>query len=147
MKQKEAYDKGRKEPTYKEGDKVWARVHEPVTFGPKREGPYIILDKITKLNYRLGEIGKAKLRRHPIVNVKHIARYRAKTEEAEELTVDKVISHRETRRGPRFKVRWADGETTEEPLDSFVDVLSDGRKRWNKQLKTYAKKNGIRIQT
>ena len=145
LKQKEAYDKKKKEPKYKEGERVWLRVHEPVTFGPKREGPFVILEKILEVNYQIGEIGKTKLQRHPVVNVKHIANYNAEVEEEAEAKVEKVLSHRKTRRGFYFKVKWADGENTEIPMDNFVDVLEGGEKRWNEELKAYARQNGIRL--
>ena len=43
------------------------------------------------------------------------------------------------------KVKWADGDITEIPMDNFVDVLEGGEKRWNEELKVYARHNGIRL--
>ena len=81
-----------------------------------------------------------------MVNVKHIARYTAKIKAEDETMVEKVISHKLTRRGYRFKVKWGDGDTTEVPMDNFVDVTDGGEKRWNEQLKEYARTHGIPLQ-
>jgi hypothetical protein len=144
MKQKERYDKGRKEPKYKEGDKVWIKVNDAGLFDKKRRGPYVILEKISDLNYRIGEIGKEKLNKFSnVVNVKQIATYTPEVEDGEEWKVKKVLEHKEYRRkGLRFVIEWDTGEITEEPVDVFVDIV-DGKRIWNEKVLKYAKKHNV----
>ena len=146
MKQKERYDRGRKQPKYEEGDKVWLKVNDAGLFDKKRRGPYVILEKLTDLNYRIGEIGKEKYTKFSnVVNVKQMAEYTPEVEDGEEWKVKKVIEHKEYRRkGLWFVVEWATGEITEEPVDVFVDIV-DGKKIWNEKVLKYAKRHKVNL--
>jgi hypothetical protein len=143
LRTKEIFDKGRKEVDLKDGDKVWLRIHEPESLGPKKEGPFVIIEKMSDLNYKIGELGKAKLNnRHNVVNVKHLEPYKARYEDEAEWKVEKILGHRKLRNGYRFKTKWVDGSVTDEKMDNFVDIV-EGRKIWNAKLSAYARKNGI----
>jgi hypothetical protein len=143
LKAKEIFDKGRKEIAFRDGDKVWLRIHEPESLGPKKDGPFVILEKVSDVAYKVGELGKAKLNnRHNVVNVKHLEPYKAKYEDEEEYKVEAILNHRQLRNGYRFKVKWVGGAVTEEKMDNFVDIVK-GRRVWNAKLSAYARKNGI----
>src|SRR3954447_21719904 len=106
-KQKERYDKGRKRSTFKKKDKVWLIVQEPQSLGERREGPFEIVEKISELNYRIAEIGKAKMNnKHDVVNIKNIEHYNGEVEE-QEWQVRRILSHREHDGGLHFMVEWA----------------------------------------
>jgi hypothetical protein len=147
--QKEIYDRSHKKTIYKKGDRVWIKLHDVATFGARRDGPFEIVEKLDDLNYRVGEIGKAKLNnKHPIFHVNNMDRYEPEIDEDEEgaeYHVKEVVNHRKSNGELEFEVKWSTGETTWEPIEYLIDVDESGKRTVNKQLKKYAQEKRVRL--
>ena len=125
---KKKYDKTHEEKTFKVGDLVWWREHEPAsTLAPKRTGPFKVVEALSNVNYRLEEVvGQTSMgRRHPVAHVQHIEAYTVEYVPTPEQAVDKIIRHRLGKKsGQRIKylAKWSDGTKTWEPKENFIDL-------------------------
>lgn len=121
---KEQYDKGRKESDLQVGDKVWLRNTEKAnSLDPERIGPFEVAAKKGKLTVKVKEVdGGPRLgRRHPIINVKNVARFDSEMAKPVEVEVERIEDHKGKARNRLYKVVWKDGDVTWEPLRNLVD--------------------------
>jgi hypothetical protein len=120
------YDEGRHEPDFKVGDLVWLADHERAsTADPQRLGPFKVKALKGPLDLELEEVdGGPRLgRRHPIVNVRHVAHFDVDAWPGQQSwDVDKVLDHKGRGSARRYLVKWSNGEETWEPIRSLVDV-------------------------
>jgi hypothetical protein len=153
LKQKERYDKGRVEANFKVGEKVYLKDHKAGFLEKKKIGPFVIVRKVSDLNYEIAECGKAELNnRHPIINVRNLESYElqgAEDEEEYEVQVKEVLAHRKGKgKGKKgeleFHIRWADGSETWEPMANLFDI-EEGQRIYNRKLNAYAKEKQIRL--
>ena len=84
LRQKRAYDRNSAMRTFKVGEWVWV-YHLPSDkqkFGQGWKGPFLVVDKIGDLNYRVNKLSRNKLSRKVTLHVDHIKRYEGETPES-----------------------------------------------------------------
>src|SRR5690606_6357160 len=135
LKQKERYDKNRAKIKFEVGQQVWLRDHYKKPLGPKKIGPFEIVEKKSDLSYKIkGVAGGPRLgKRYDVVNARDLKEYKS----AEEV-VKRVMDHRSQGDDMVFKIEWADGSKTWEPFANLFDITKNGRVIYNKELVNYA---------
>ena len=101
-------------------------------------GPFEVVERRgdLNLNVELKEVeGGPRLgRRHPIVNVKNVAKYEAREiPKKVEHEIERIEEHGGRGRGRKYKVVWKAGDVTWEPLANLVN----GEDVVNKKLEIY----------
>ena len=141
VKQKARFDVDRVEVNYEINEKVFLKDHYRTKLEVRRIGPFIIVGKRSAWSYELGECdnGPKLGRRHLVVNVRDLMRYAAA-----ETKVDDILEHRRDENW-EFRVRWADGDITWEPIEHLYDEENDGQLVYNDKLVKYAKVKGLKL--
>lgn len=121
---KERHDAGREPASFKEGDLVWWRKHEPEgKLDVKRTGPYVVKKVHGPLDVVLDELpqGPKIGQRHRVVNVKHVEKYEQEVPRTVEEAVESIVKHKRRGKKVTYLVRWEDGSETWEPLRNLID--------------------------